>query len=616
MTTNTSTVRSTVRAPENLLQDSVLAAGLVGILGWLSVTFSRGPGELAAVWFGNGILVGWLLSRPTPLWPFYVTGGFLADFAARLLSGSPLPHAFLIAIGNVIEVLIVAIAVRWRVPDIGDPKRWLVLGGIATGSTLVACAISGLLAATVNTMFAGGTFAASYLAWYAAHVVGMVICATTTLVIHREGRGLLLAPGRGWSFAFTALLIVVVSVAVFSVRYPILFLVYPPLLWAAFRFRFPGVALGIVLLTLIGTVATTMDRGPITLVEGLGTNGHIALLQLYIAGACVMTIPVALVMAERKRLNASTRESELRYRMLADYSHDVIVRMRPDGERLYVSPSSRDILGWAPAEMLGARWELIHPDDRALQQQIMEEVIATGEPRTAIYRVQHKDGRYVWIEAVTRPIPSTDRDGMDIIYTGRDISRRMAAEAALAESRRELERMARVDALTNLANRRQFEERLELALLRQRRQGAPVALMYLDVDHFKHINDTWGHAAGDVVLRVFADRLAHCVRATDLVARLGGDEFVVLIEDASLPDAAEVIARKLLAEMRQSIDIDSTALMATTSIGIAYAKAPTEAATLLATADAALYEAKQAGRNTWRIRPVEAALRDSGRLDR
>jgi diguanylate cyclase (GGDEF)-like protein/PAS domain S-box-containing protein len=359
-----------------------------------------------------------------------------------------------------------------------------------------------------------------------------------------------------------------------------------------------------------------MGEGPIMLIEGFGTSGHIALLQLYIAGACVMTIPVALVMAERKRLNARIRESELRYRMLADYSHDVIVQMRADGERLYVSPSSRDILGWAPAEMLGMRWELIHPEDRAMQQQVMGEVIATGESRTAIYRVQHKDGHYVWIEAVTRPIPSTDRDGMDIIYTGRDISRRMAAEAALAESRRELERMARVDTLTDLANRRQFEERLELALLRQQRQGTAVALMYLDVDHFKHINDTWGHAAGDVVLRAFADRLVHCVRATDLVARLGGDEFVVLIEDASLPDAAEVIARKLLSEMRHSIDIDSTALMATTSIGIAHAKAPTEAATLLATADAALYEAKQAGRNTWRIRPVDAPVRGSERIDR
>jgi len=605
-----------VRVPRSLWQDALSVSALVGILGWLSVTFSRGPGELSAIWFGNGILVGWLLSRPTPLWAFYVVGGFMADLIARLLSGSLPLHSLLVAMSNVMEVLIIAGAVRRRVPDIGDPQHWLSLGAIATGSTLGACAVSGLFAAGVNMLLAGGAFAPSYLTWYAAHVVGMVICATTTLVAQREGRRLVVAPGRGWSFVFTGLLIAAISAGVFSVRYPILFLVYPALLWAAFRYRFPGVAMGIVLLTLVGTVATAMDEGPITLIEGMGTSGHIALLQLYIAGACVMTIPVALVMAERKRLNARVRDSEVRYRMLADYSHDVIVRMRPDGERLYVSPSSRDILGWAPAEMLGERWNLLHPDDRAIQKEIMDEVLATGEPRTAVYRMQHKNGHYVWIEAVTRPIPSTDREGMDIIYTGRDISRRIATEAALAESRSELERMARVDALTDLANRRQFEERLQLALRRQQRQGSALALMYLDVDHFKHINDTWGHAAGDIVLRAFAGRLVRCVRATDLVARLGGDEFVVLIEDASLPGDAETVARKLLAEMRHGIDIDGTALMATTSIGIAHATAPTDAATLLATADAALYEAKQAGRNTWRIRPVGAAVAGSGRVDR
>jgi diguanylate cyclase (GGDEF)-like protein len=193
---------------------------------------------------------------------------------------------------------------------------------------------------------------------------------------------------------------------------------------------------------------------------------------------------------------------------------------------------------------------------------------------------------------------------MDIIYTGRDISRRVAAELALEDSHRELERLARVDALTGLANRRQLDERLELAMGRLRRHGTPVALMYLDVDHFKRINDTWGHAAGDKVLCSFADRLIRCVRAIDLVARLGGDEFVVVVEDAALPAAAETIARTLIAEMHHSIDVDGTALTVTTSIGIGYAKAPTQTTTLLAAADAALYAAKQAGRNTYRMQAV------------
>jgi len=149
--------------------------------------------------------------------------------------------------------------------------------------------------------------------------------------------------------------------------------------------------------------------------------------------------------------------------------------------------------------------------------------------------------------------------------------------------------------------------------MRLRRHGTPVAVMYLDVDHFKRINDTWGHAAGDEVLRSFAGRLTGCVRAIDLVARLGGDEFVVVIEDASLPAAAETIACKLIGEMHHSIDIGVATLMATSSIGIAYANAPTDASTLLATADAALYAAKQAGRNTYRMQPVAGPRSDGER---
>ncbi len=594
--------------PMRYWRDVLAVAVLIGLLDWLMLEFAHGPGELSAVWFGNGFLTGWLLMRPTPHWPRYAVAGLLADVLARLLSGSAPLHAVAIGLVDIVEVSIVAIVVRRRVPDIGDPRRWIELGGIATAATLVACAASGLLATGVNALFGRTHFLAGFVAWYAAHVVGMVIFATATLVALREGRALFTARERRWSFAAAMLLVAAVSAVVFNLRYPVLFLAYPPLLLAAFRHGFAGVAVGILLFGLTGSVATAMGRGPISPLGALGSAGHIAMLQLYIAGACLMTFPVALAMAERRRLIARLREGELRFRMLADYSHDVIVRMRADGERLYVSPAALDILGWSPEEMLGLRWSLVHPDDRAKQAQVMEEVLASGQPRTEVYRMQHKDGHFVWIEAVTRPIPSIDGEGMDIIYSGRDVSGRVAAEAELEANRRELERLARVDALTGLANRRQFNERLELSLLRLKRHGAPLALMYLDVDHFKGINDTWGHAAGDQVLRTFARRLAKCVRATDLVARLGGDEFVVVIEDAALPDAAETVARKLVAQMRRGIDAGGTWVAATTSIGIAYADAPTEATTLLAVADAALYAAKQAGRNTWRIRPVAPAV--------
>ena len=324
------------------------------------------------------------------------------------------------------------------------------------------------------------------------------------------------------------------------------------------------------------------------------------------AHAAAVDAGLALAMAERARLVARMRKSEMRYRMLADYSQDLVLRVRADGKRLYVSPSAKEVMGWEPDELLGLELNVVHPDDRAMRQQVMDRVVASGQPGTATYRVLHKDGHYVWVESVARLIPSVDGDGtMDIILAARDVSLRVAAEQALHKSQLELEKQARVDSLTGLANRRQFDERLALAVARSQRPGLPVALLYLDIDHFKQINDSHGHGIGDQVLQVFAERLVGCVRAGDLAARLGGDEFVVLVEDAQLPQAAEAIARKLVATMGDEIVVDDIRVRATTSIGIAYCPFQTSVPTLTAAADAALYGAKHAGRHTWQLVTVE-----------
>lgn len=125
--------------------------------------------------------------------------------------------------------------------------------------------------------------------------------------------------------------------------------------------------------------------------------------------------------------------------------------------------------------------------------------------------------------------------------------------------------------------------------------------MYLDIDHFKPINDNYGHAVGDEILRVFAQRLHTNVRSTDLVARLGGEEFAVIVEDADLLEAAEIIARKLIAKMPAAIPVEGAYLRITTSIGIAFSSLPTDATALMSAADSALYQAKKAGRNTYRM---------------
>ena len=161
----------------------------------------------------------------------------------------------------------------------------------------------------------------------------------------------------------------------------------------------------------------------------------------------------------------------------------------------------------------------------------------------------------------------------------------------------------RLDSLTGLYNRYQFNEELPISLARGVRSGLALALLFLDIDHFKQVNDTCGHAVGDLVLKEFANRLKRGVRQTDLVARLAGDEFIVVLEGLHDQSEADSLARNILAAINQPFGVGEQTLTVTASIGVALNLASPEpnAMDLLARADTALYRAKASGRNTFHI---------------
>jgi len=173
------------------------------------------------------------------------------------------------------------------------------------------------------------------------------------------------------------------------------------------------------------------------------------------------------------------------------------------------------------------------------------------------------------------------------------------------EYERQLHALAHSDHLTGLPNRRSYEERMLQAIARARRSAMPLALAYLDVDHFKQINDKLGHAGGDAVLREFGRRLNAAVRVTDTVARLAGDEFVIVLEQVGSPLECRRIGDKLLEAMQAPFEIDGKRIPVTASIGFAWSAHPEQAA-LAHAADAALYESKRAGRNTASVQVAEA----------
>ncbi|HXG59000.1 MAG TPA: EAL domain-containing protein [Thermoanaerobaculia bacterium] len=296
----------------------------------------------------------------------------------------------------------------------------------------------------------------------------------------------------------------------------------------------------------------------------------------------------------RKEAETALRESEALYRLLAENSTDLISRTSARGRILYASPAIRSILGYEPAETVGRHiLEFIHEDDHVIIRRSMVSVRRSGSA-TFSYRALRRDGRAVWLETTSRAVRG-EGGASEIVSVSRDISERKRAEE-------QIEYQAYHDALTGLPNRLLFRDRLTVALAHARRAGRPLAVMFLDLDSFKVVNDTLGHSIGDELLKITADRLRDVLREEDTIARMGGDEFTVLLSNLSSSEFAAAIAQKLLESVARPMAVEGHELFITTSIGIALFPADGDTAeALLKSADNAMYRAKEAGRNTYQL---------------
>jgi diguanylate cyclase (GGDEF)-like protein/PAS domain S-box-containing protein len=295
---------------------------------------------------------------------------------------------------------------------------------------------------------------------------------------------------------------------------------------------------------------------------------------------------------DRKLAEEALRESESRYRLMAENSTDMITRTTYRGTLLYASDAVRRHLGYHPAEMIGRSiYDFILERDHDAVREVTAQL-----PATFCYRARRQDGTAVWFETTSRAIvdPQTQRVA-EIVSVSRDITERRSAEE-------QIEYQAYHDALTGLPNRALFRDRLTVALAHAKRLEGSLAVMFLDLDSFKFVNDTLGHSLGDELLKVVAGRLLSVLREEDTIARMGGDEFTVLISDLRSPDHAAKIAQKLLDAVGQPARIEGHELFVTTSIGIAlYPNDGDSAEALLKNADNAMYRAKDAGRNSYQL---------------
>jgi diguanylate cyclase (GGDEF)-like protein/PAS domain S-box-containing protein len=320
-------------------------------------------------------------------------------------------------------------------------------------------------------------------------------------------------------------------------------------------------------------------------------------------GRCIGFYSVSFDVTGRKKTEQRVQDSERRLRDITDNLPVLISYIDAKMNLTFVNATFQDWMGIDPSDVVG--------------KQVVDAIGVTLFEERRIYMEKAFAGQRVSFEAESEAlgirrnlqneyIPDISQDGQVVgLYAlSTDVTKLKAIE-------KQLNTLARNDYLTGLANRYEFNQRLPDAIARAERSGHSIALLFLDIDHFKAINDELGHATGDEVLREFGARLLRCVRITDSVARLAGDEFVIILESLHSEAEAELVAQKIIAKINLPFIVADLPLRVATSIGIAFhIHGSVTPADLLASADKALYEAKFGGRNQYRIIRSESTARE------
>ena len=353
----------------------------------------------------------------------------------------------------------------------------------------------------------------------------------------------------------------------------------PVLLWSLVGVAFGqgAIALG---------VAPTLIAEP--QVHGLATLGALGLfMAIWLLGRFTVA---------KESADDHVRASEERFRSLVAHSSDAITIIGGDAAITYESPSVQKVFGYPPGEVIGKKFiDLVHPDDvPTVKQFVMDTVGTPGVTGLIEIRLRHKDGSWRYVESVGNNLLH-DPNIEGYVLNTRDVTERKALEA-------QLQHRAFHDPLTNLANRALFRDRVEHALARQVRRHDPFAILFLDLDGFKTINDSLGHQAGDEMLRSVAQRLKTCAREADTVARFGGDEFALLLEDMRDDSGAARVANRILKSLRAPFSLSGKEVFVDASIGIVVAEdMDATADDMMRNADIAMYMAKGRGKGCYEV---------------
>ena len=304
------------------------------------------------------------------------------------------------------------------------------------------------------------------------------------------------------------------------------------------------------------------------------------------------SIELEVDISQHKKVEKKLMESEHRYRLLTEYS-PVAVMVHWEGKIVYVNPSCAKILGADKVEdLIGLHLsEFIHSDYQTFVEQRIENLIKGKELEYLEVKIVSLDGKEKDVEVVSSLIQYNGNSS--IMVVAKDITEQKKTKDFLYH-------FAYHDALTGLPNRKLFEEKLKETLIKAKEDNQEMAVMFLDIDGFKAVNDTFGHNTGDILLQQVTERLQSCVRKHDTLSRRAGDEFTILLPETS-SSAAIKIAERVIKSFNPPFLIEGKSIRVTTSIGISIYQDAFNWEQLIKNADLAMYRAKQKGKNAYQI---------------
>ncbi|MEO0318580.1 MAG: hypothetical protein RL404_2257 [Pseudomonadota bacterium] len=589
----------------SVLRSVLLCTAYVAVAG-LGLAFAFVHGTVSPVWPPTGLAIAMLTLWGPRFWPAIAGGAFIANF---FFASDPLAVSAGIAAGNALEGVTGAVLLRhWQVA--GEVTRIRDAACMIAVALLAPCtsALAGVLSLTLGGLSAWAAFPRVWTVWWFGDCMGALVFVPLLLAF--LGRSWpLIFPERRAELAVICLVTLLLlrlammppgDLTVLGIeRLPLSVFAFPPLLWATLRLR-PREASAVLawacLLAVSFTASDTLSEAP----------GPLLQLQMELFGIAASTLAMMGVIIERTRAREGERDERARLAAILASLREGVVVADMQGTVLEMNPAALEIHGFKNSdegvgkmvdfasefELSDLTGEVIPLSRWPLSRLLRGEEFADFEVRVT------RHGRHDAFVVSYSGRLVRDGSGRSIlcVLTIRDVTERKRAEQREREA-------ALHDPLTLLPNRALVLEYGSHLLAAARRNHCNSSLLFVDLDHFKPINDEHGHAMGDRVLQVVANRLKECTRQEDLVGRLGGDEFVILLPylDAGRQWAA-VVAQHVVDSISRPIIVDGLELSVSPSIGISiFPDHGTDVAALIHAADLAMYEAKQSGRACFRI---------------